>query len=177
MHATMYFKQPEKVHFDAKGFLFLPREGMGMQFGKLTNRYAVDSMSTEKSGDTLRYRLLLRPKDEKSAIRHVTMWVDAGRWVPVRVRIGQPDGRGMEARFAYNQQAGRYWLPAQLVVSFSAGTKDTSAASTDSNPFARNAPAGPRGITRAGTVTVRYSDYRVNTGLSDSLFVEPPQHK
>jgi outer membrane lipoprotein-sorting protein len=171
MQATMYFKQPEKVHFDAKGFVFLPREGMGLQFGNLSERYIVDSIAKEKVADSVRYRLALRPRDEKSIVRHLTMWVDATQWVPVRIRMSQPDGRGMEVRFSYALQEGRYWLPLNLVVAFEAAVKDTAANATDANPFARSMPTGPRGGGRNGTVTVRYSGYRINTGLPDSLFV------
>ncbi len=28
MHATMYFKRPDKIHFDSPGFLLVPREGL-----------------------------------------------------------------------------------------------------------------------------------------------------
>jgi hypothetical protein len=53
--------------------------------------------------------------------------------------------------------------------------QDTTMA-VPANPFA--APDQPmrstqRGGQRKGTVTVRYSDYRVNTGLSDDIFVQP----
>jgi outer membrane lipoprotein-sorting protein len=177
MHATMYFKQPEKVHFDSKGFVFLPRDGMSVQFGLLAKRYSVDSIATEKMGDTLKYRLALQPRDEKSAIRRLFVWIDARRWTPDRIVIPQRGGQVMEARFSYERQADRYWLPSQLVVSFEAPGKDTTTATPSTNPLERGMSAGPRGTPRSGKVTVRYSDYKVNTGLSDSLFVEPDQRK
>jgi outer membrane lipoprotein-sorting protein len=177
MHATMYFKQPEKVHFDAKGLVFLPREGMGVQFGLLTRRYAVDSIAMEKAGDSLRYRLALQPRDEKSLIRRVFVWIDPRRWTPDRIVIPQRGGQVMEARFSYERQESRFWLPSQLVVSFEAGAKDTTTAAPSTNPLDRGMPAGTRGTSRSGKVTIRYSDYKVNTGLPDSLFIESNQRK
>ncbi len=169
MHATMYFKQPEKVHFDAKGFVFLPREGMGVQFGQLTRRYAVDSMARETVDGALRYRLALHPRDEKALVRRVFMWVDGTRWTPERVLLPQPDGHAIEARFEY-LRTGAFWLPASLVVSFSTAARDTTVQPQDNNPFTGVAPMMQRGAMRAGTVTVKYSDYHVNTGLPDALF-------
>jgi hypothetical protein len=177
MHATMYFKQPEKVHFDSKGFVFLPREGMSVQFGLLAKRYAVDTIAIEKAGDTLRYRLALQPRDDKSVIRRLFVWIDGRRWTPDRIVIPQRGGQVMEARFSYERQADRFWLPSQLVVSFEAPTKDTTTAAPSTNPLERGMPIGPRGPARSGKVTVRYSDYKVNTGLPDSLFVEPEQRR
>jgi|WetSurMetagenome_2_1015567.scaffolds.fasta_scaffold29654_3 outer membrane lipoprotein-sorting protein len=176
MHATMYFKQPEKVHFDSKGFVFLPREGMGVQFGQLTQRYAVDSVGRETADGVVQYRLVLHPRDEKAVIRRMFMWVDGKRWTPERLLIPQADGRAVEAAFTY-QQIDRFWLPRELVVSFSTPEKDTTAAAPNTNPFMRSLPAGPRGNTRTGKITVRYSEYRVNTGLSDSLFTSEAQRR
>ncbi len=176
MHAKMYFKQPEKVHFDAKGFVFLPREGMGLQFGQLTQRYAVDSSARETVEGVMMHRLVLHPRDEKAVVRRVFMWIDGNRWTPERVLIPGADGRAVEARFTY-QQVDHFWLPSQLVVSFSAPEKDSTAAAPNTNPFARGLPTMPRGNTRSGKVTVSYSDYRVNIGLSDSLFTPEAQHR
>jgi len=176
MHATMYFKQPEKVHFDTKGFVFLPREGMGLQFGQLTQRYAVDSVAQETVEGVTMYRLVLHPRDEKAVIRRMFMWVDGNRWTPERLLIPQSDGRAAEVSFTY-QQISRFWLPSKLVVSFSAPEKDGPAAPPNTNPFARGLPTMPRGNTRSGKVTVSYSDYRVNTGLSDSVFTPEPDHR
>ena len=33
MKAKMYFKYPDKVHFDSKGFALLPREGLALNPG------------------------------------------------------------------------------------------------------------------------------------------------
>jgi outer membrane lipoprotein-sorting protein len=177
MRATMYFKQPEKVHFDTKGFVLLPREGMGVQFGQLTKRYAVDSTSRETVEGMMMYRLALHPRDEKAVVRRLFMWIDGKRWTPERILIPQPDGRAVEARFTYSQ-VDRFWLPSNLVVSFSAPERDsTAAAPPATNPFARGLPTVSRGSTRTGKVTVSYTDYRVNTGLSDSLFTSEQQHR
>ncbi len=169
MHATMYFKQPEKVHFDAKGVVFLPREGMGVQFGQLTHRYAVDSVTREVVDGADMYRLVLHPRDDKAVIRRMFMWIDGKRWTPERLLMPRSDGRTLEAQLTYDR-IDHFWLPSRLVVTFSAPERDTTAAAPSTNPFARDLPAASRGNTRTGTVTVNYTGYRVNTDLPDSLF-------
>ena len=61
MHATLYFKQPDKVHIESKNFAMLPRESMGMQFSKLNERYAVDSVVADRKEQPVVYRLVLHP--------------------------------------------------------------------------------------------------------------------
>jgi outer membrane lipoprotein-sorting protein len=178
MHATMYYKYPDKVHFDAKGFAMLPRESMGLQFGHLSQQYAVDSVQHEGKGTPVLYRLVMHPRDERSNVRRILLWVDGDRWTPDRLEIPNADGRIMQAAFTYGSFGG-CWLPTELTVRFSMASHDSTAV-TPANPFTQpNPPArsGQRGNQRQGTVTVRYSDYRVNTGLADELFEQPAEQK
>ena len=176
MHATMYYKTPDKVHFDAKGFTMLPRESMGLQFGRLTQQYAVDSVQQLGKGTQVSYRLVLHPRDERSTVRRLLLWINGRRWTPDSLRIPQPDGRMMQADFTYGNVQ-EFWLPTELVVRFVLAARDTSA-SAPANPFAPSDLASrpaQRGTQRTGTVTVRYTGYRVNTGLGDEVFVQPAE--
>lgn len=178
MHAVLYFKRPDKVHIASKNFAMLPRESMGMQFSKLNERYVVDSVLSDRKDKPVVYRLVLHPKDERSAIRKVRMQVHGERWTPERIEIPQADGRAMIAAFTYTNVSG-YWLPSELVVHFETGTVD-SMAQAPANPFGGAEQSGRgqmRGGGRAGTVTVRYSGYQVNTGLRDDVFVKQGEPK
>ncbi len=177
MHATLYYKQPDKVHIASKGFAMLPRESMGMQFSKLTERYAVDSVVTDRTASSVMHRLVMHPRDERSTIRRILLYVHGERWTPERIEIPQPAGAVMKAAFVYQQVHG-FWMPSQLTVTFVAPAADTTAA-VPANPFG-GGPGGrtaARGGGRSGTITVKYTEYRVNTGLGDEVFVEPGEPK
>ena len=177
MHATLYFKQPDKVHIASKSFAMLPRESMGMQFSRLNERYVVDSVATDRKASPVIHRLVMRPRDERSSIRKILVFVHGERWTPERIEIPQPGGAMMKAAFVY-QKVNDFWLPLQLTVTFATGATD-SVAAVPANPFG----SGPgvrtasRGAGRNGTITVKYSDYRVNTGLGDEVFVETGEPK
>jgi len=68
-----------------------------------------------------------------------------------------------------------HWLPEQMTARFSMAPADTSGAEAAEGP----APFPPRQVPRNGTVTVHYSSYRINTGLSDEIFMKdtarPPE--
>jgi hypothetical protein len=177
MHATLYYKQPDKVHIASKGFAMLPRESMGMQFSKLNERYVVDSVVTDRKASPVIHRLVMHPRDERTQVRRILLFVHGERWTPEKIEIPQPGGAAMRAAFTY-QNAGGFWLPSQLIVTFAMGTADT-AGMVPANPFGggQGVRTAPRGGGRTGTITVKYADYRVNTGLGDEVFVEPGEPK
>jgi outer membrane lipoprotein-sorting protein len=177
MHATLYYKKPDKVHVASKGFTMVPRESMGMQFSKLSERYAVDSVRAETASKPAMYRLVMHPRDERSAIRKIVLVVNSERWTPERIEIPQADRSLMKAEFVYQQVSG-YWMPSKLTVSFAMAQADTTN-TPPGNPFGGGPGArmNPRGAGRTGTITVQYAEYKINTGLGDEVFVEPGEPK
>jgi outer membrane lipoprotein-sorting protein len=177
MHLTMYYKQPDKVHFDSEGIVLLPREGMALPFSKLSRRFAVDSVGTERTDSVVFYRLVLRARDERVRTRKLILVVDPRRWTPQCATAPFQDGSSMTARFEYSQ-IGEIWMPSRLAVTFKAAPRDTVAAApapAATSLFGEAAPAGRFVPPRAGSIIVTYSEYKINTGLSDDIFV--PERK
>ena len=165
MHATMYFKQPDKVHFVSDGFALLPKEGLGFSLLGAASKYTVDRVEDDTLDGHAEYRLTLLPKSERNGLRRTVLEVDPGRWTADRVESELPDGRSMTARFRHEEVRG-HWLPSMLTVTFASAAED----SVDAGIVEQITPTRTRQQARAGTVVVRYSDYRINTGLSDDLF-------
>jgi outer membrane lipoprotein-sorting protein len=161
MKATMYFKQPDKVHFVSDGFALLPKEGVGFNPSKLSERFDVESVNVDISSQ--RYTLTVRPKNDKTRLRRVFLTVDPQTWVVEEILTPQFDGRQMRAQFEY-QHIETHALPSQITVTF---TTDTTRIDTpaETNPHQR-----PSSMPRSGTIIVRYLDYKLNTGLKDELF-------
>jgi outer membrane lipoprotein-sorting protein len=165
MHATMYFKQPDKIHFEADGFALLPREGMALNPRRFRSRYSAESVTEEYVEGARAYKVTLKPKDEKKKFLNLWLYVDPEHWTVARIVVPLLDGRLMSASPRY-QQIGDRWLPASLTVTFSAASIDT----TDPNVFDQLTPPRRPLSPRNGTVIIKYSQYRLNTGLSDDLF-------
>jgi outer membrane lipoprotein-sorting protein len=110
--------------------------------------------------------LTMTLKNDKTKLRKAFVVVDASHWTVTSVTTPQFDGRQMKAAFDYQRAAG-YWLPATLNVTFSSDTTDTEA----TDPFGQM-PGAVRSsqIPRKGSISVRYSDYKINTGLTDEVF-------
>jgi len=163
MHATMYFKQPDKVHLDAEGFAMLPREGLQPVFSKLLVRFSVASVGKDTVGGMPVRRVVLEPRSERTFPRKLTIDVNTERWTPERIVTAGSGDRVATITFAYVQVEG-VWLPSEMKAAFSVATPDSA------EPDMPAGPMRPSQAPRKGTVTVTFSNYRVNSGLSDDIF-------
>ena len=85
----------------------------------------VDSVVTDrKVTPPVIHRLVMHPRDERSSVRRILVYVHGERWTPERIEIPQPGGSMMKAAFVYQNVSG-FWLPSQLTVTFATGTTDT----------------------------------------------------
>jgi outer membrane lipoprotein-sorting protein len=167
MKATMYFKKPDRVHFEAKGFAVLPREGLTLNPALLSERFVVESVSPDTLSGKDVLRLAMRPRSDQARTRRMYLFVDPQRWTPEKFTTSGIDGRAMSATFTH-ARVGEFWLPSTLLVQFS-DAPDTAAVPQ----WEQNIPgAGGRMSFRGGTIEVKYSDYRVNAGLDDAIFEE-----
>ncbi len=69
MHATMYFKKPDKIHFDSEGFLFVPRDGIALNPVVLSDRYnaSLDGIGkTGRQNDSISFSLPRKNRRQNS---------------------------------------------------------------------------------------------------------------
>lgn len=163
----MYFKQPDKVHYDATGFVMLPKQIAAMNFSRLHETYSIEPAVQQ---DTLHERrvfiLTMIPKADRTRLKRVQLIVDQERWTPERIRIPLLDGRMLTANLSY-QEVGNRWLPREITATFQMAQGDTSVP----NIFEQITPTRRPQPPRDGSVSIGYSDYRINTGLSDDIFI------
>lgn len=162
MNVKMYFKQPDKVHYESGSFALLPKESMSLNPSQLRERYTVESTRHFSDSGKSYHELSLRPKKEYTAQRGLVLTIDGDRWVPVSLVSSLPGSRMMRAEFTHEQVEG-HWLPALLNVNFSSDAGDEDAGQP-SPPMPQTRPP------RKGSISIRYSDYKLNTGLSDEMF-------
>jgi hypothetical protein len=161
----MYFKQPDKMHFDGEGFAIIPKEAVTLSPARLLKRFTVERVERDTLKGEKVFKLSLKPNDERARLRSATLFVHAGRWTIDRLASALPEGRTLTADFTHRQVQG-YWLPAELRVSFTAPQ-----ATPAPQPAEEESPAAfRRPVMQGGSVIIRYSGYRINTGLDDALF-------
>ena len=168
MHADLFFKKPDKVHFSSQGFLLVPREGIAFNPSVLKEHYLTSSAVRDSVNGKQMFKLLLAAKDAKTRLRALTIWVDPIHWTVAKIETIPYEGRSLSMIFTYEFQQGKYWLPSELVASFAS---ESDRAEKDSSlSIGGQVDAAQRSMPRSGKITVVYSNYKVNIGLSDELF-------
>ena len=170
MTAVMYYRKPDKVHFSSTSFVMLPREGIVLNPALLRERYDPVVAGEELIDGKKVYKLQLTAKESKVRPGQLVLWIDPTVWTIVKMETVPYGGRVLRLSFTYSQQDGRYWLPATLKASFEAAERDSSAKRLDLGlPGAGQLEEMQRPM-RTGTISVKYLDYKINTGFSDDIF-------
>jgi outer membrane lipoprotein-sorting protein len=168
MHAEVFFKKPDKVHFSSQSFLLVPREGIALNPSVFKEHYLATSVTRESAGGIRLMKLVLVAKDAKTRLRALSMWVNPMFWIITKIETAPYEGRTLSMSFTYEFQQEKYWLPSKMVASFAS---DSDKMQKDSAPSLENQmESAQRSMPRTGTVTIVYSDYKINIGLSDELF-------
>jgi hypothetical protein len=165
MHVTMYFKQPDKVHFQGEGFAIVPKEVVSLSPAQFLKHFTVESVERDTVRGEKEFKLTLKSNDERIRLRSASLYVHPDRWTIDRLAATLSDGRGLGAEFTHQRIDGT-WLPEALTISFTA-----PAPAPPPLPAEEETPAPfRRPALRGGSIVVRYSGYRINTGLDDALF-------
>jgi len=147
---TVYVKRPDKVKIESDSLVVIPKDVLllGNIEGHLAKagRIILNGV-TRRQGRTI-YCLKFFPNDPDRRDR-VLLWIDAERYTLSRTELWAGLNRLLTVYWEHTHVDDRYWLPAQVRCEISGGIL---------------------GAGRPGTVTVSFSGYRINTGLSDELF-------
>ncbi|HTP14075.1 MAG TPA: hypothetical protein VMM37_10615 [Bacteroidota bacterium] len=171
--ATMYFKQPDKVHFDSPSIAMVPREGMAFNSAAVLERYTAETLGSDTVTGKRTIKIQLAAKEATARLRQVFAWINPDTWTISRMQTIPYEGRLLTIDFVYALQENRYWLPVHLGMRFDA-LNESGAKGEEKPPSAPETPLdqmqmqalGPR----SGSLSVDYSNYRINTGLSDEIF-------
>ncbi len=169
--ATMYFKQPDKIHFDSPSIAMLPREGMAFNSASVLSRYTAETLGSDTANGKKVIKIQLAAKEASARLRQVFAWVDPDTWTICRMQTIPYEGRLLTIDFVYGLQENKFWLPTHLglryeVLGESGAKREEQPPSTPDTPLDQMQPRGPR----SGSLSVDYSNYRINTGLSDEIF-------
>jgi outer membrane lipoprotein-sorting protein len=164
MNLKVFFKSPDKVHVESKdGFALLPKQGalLGDPVREMLN--ATD-LALEKPGIVLGipcYAVRASFQRDNMSV-DATIWVDKNTFLIRQVWYVSELAPSVKVRLNYSKVAARYWLPESTSADISAPII----------PDARPDEMLSQKRGRPMRVTIKFSNYRVNTGLNDSIFVK-----
>jgi len=163
MQATVYFKAPDKVKLDSKGsFFMMPREVGAFNPSRFNPDDFYVGAPVDTTIDSLpAVTITLRSKKEDSPDRTVTLTIDTKEWLIRRVASERNPGREFSFDISYDTFDG-YHLPVSVLFKLDIDQSNTPPNSFDGE---RRSKGGIK-----GTIEIHYSNYKINSGLSDKIF-------
>ena len=161
-NVKIYFKKPDKVHVESKdGLAILPKHGL------LTGNPVKEFASADELSITGSARVdgrdcyVIRANFTKSQRPVESMvWIDKKDWLVMRISANPGYGPSVDVTLKYLKTEGKYWLPVY--------TKAKLSIPPMTRMHGRMNPGAPQ----PSTAIIRFSNYRVNKGISDSVFIE-----
>jgi outer membrane lipoprotein-sorting protein len=169
MNVKVYFKQPNKFKTESKGTTFIPKNILDINPGDLLEKFDASLLGKEVIDGKTFYKIRLVTKAARGKqVRESFIWVEEGRWTITRLEAYPSEGRKIEILITSILVEGKYILPERITARFDF---EQSPDSTAERIYS------PQRIPKKGSAELIYSDYQVNTGLSDDLFEQPVKPK
>jgi outer membrane lipoprotein-sorting protein len=163
MQAKLYFKPPDRMKIESKRIFFLPKEGgtfNPFMFNKEDFEVKFLERLTYEGRNVV--KLKLTPKKRKLNAQDFILTVDKDRNLIREMNTSSFDGREVKALIEYGN-FGDFDLPTRIELHLNVQFSE----SMEIRDFGPSAQPAKR-VT--GRVDITYSNYRVNSGLSDQIF-------
>jgi hypothetical protein len=171
--AKIYFKQPDKVHFESETFALLPREGIDFSPSTLFKKKYTAFYVRQDTIDNVKTSIVkVIPLGETDNVILSTLWIDQSKNVIRKIESTTKTNGTFAIELKYDYADLKYPLPSLMTFSFNIDKmnipqgfngelgSDTKQKKKDDKP------------TTTGKVYVTYSNYRVNIGIPDKIFEE-----
>ena len=170
MQARLYCKPPDKMKIESKRIFFLPKEG-GTFNPSMFNREDFDAKFLERLAYEGRnaVKLKLTPKKKKRNGQDFILTIDTDRSLIREMNVSTFEGKEVKAKIEYGRFSD-FDLPTRIELQLDFPFNE----SMEMKDFGQSAQPAKR-VT--GRVQITYSNYRVNTGLSDKIFDEKDSSK
>jgi outer membrane lipoprotein-sorting protein len=173
--AKIFFKQPDKIKIDSKGFAMIPKQSTNFsptQFlkGDFTSLYVRSEIIGNRKLDVIK----IIPDSDSTDVILSTLWIDDKEQV---IRKVETTGKRSGTIHIFIDYDGNiFGLPSQIKFEFNLGNiqvpEDPRQQKEKSED--ENKPRSRRQL--SGSVIISYSNYIVNQGIDDSLFEDKKEN-
>lgn len=169
--AKIYFKQPDKIKIDSKGFAMLPKQSTNFsptQFlkGDFTALYVRSETVDNRKLDVIK----IIPNSDSTEVILSTLWIDDAEQLIRKVETTGRRSGTIHIFVDYN--GNKFGLPSQIKFEFNLGSIQIPEDPRQQKEKTEDEKR-PRGRQQlSGSVIIYYSKYKVNQGIADSFFDE-----
>lgn len=164
----IYYKKPDNVHVDSKdGLAILPKNGL-MTGNPIKHFVSADELSITGSAriDGRDCYIILANFTKGDRPVESRVWIDKKDWLVMRISANPGYGPSVDVELKYVKTDGKYWLPVYTKARLSIPPMP---------PMRRMHGNVAPGQPQSSTAIIRFSNYKVNKGINDSVFIEKPE--
>jgi len=166
--AKIYFKQPDKIHFDAEGFAMLPKEGINFSPLSFLKKNYTSIYEKEENIDGNPVSVIkVIPSSEKGDIVLTTLWIDQVENIIRKVESTTKSNGTFTIELKYEDGKREFYLPKAKIFSFNIDKMNLPKAF---NSDTETETKKNLGKTTTGKVFITYSNYIINKGIPDNMF-------
>ncbi|MBL0173725.1 MAG: hypothetical protein IPP94_00380 [Ignavibacteria bacterium] len=173
MTAKIFFKKPDKVHIESSGFAMLPRDAVTynpMAFNEDLFDAVLQGEETVNGVKCLKVKLLA--KSDTVRLQRAMLCVDPARWLVLKMTTDPAQGGSADVIFTYAYIDNAYFLPSKISLQM---INPTGFRESKGHGMKMDAPVA--GDKRKASVSLVYSNHRVNKGIPDSIFKKDSKTK
>jgi hypothetical protein len=168
INAKVYFKKPDKIHIESKGFALLPKQGLNFSPDALFERKYTAIYENDSEIDNQTFHIIkVIPEESERGPSIITLYVNSMHYIIGKIiTLGERMGK-VEVSLDHRLVDNKYWLPEKVDILLDAG----------SLRFGRRRQLQKETLSenkteekQDGRVTLIYSNYVVNKGIDDKIF-------
>lgn len=174
--AKIYFKQKDKFKVESKGISILPKQGFSEMSSFLNNKKGYVAVAGEQTLiDGIKTQLVtVIPNDDAGDMVLAKLWIDTKRYVILKSQMTTKSNGTVVSSYTYGEEA-NFGLPSKLV--FEIDVKKFKLPKSVAADINKTSSKTPKKQKEKGTITITLTDYKINQGLSDSLFKSTEKKK
>jgi len=167
-NVKIYFRKPDKVKMEADGFALLPKQGMNFSPSNfLTDKYESIYVRSEKIGAKIYDVIKVIPMSDTANILLSTLWIDSKALLIKKVNTVTKKSGMIEIEMKYDKSNAKFSLPSEVQFNFN---PQDEVSEVETKNKTKNAKPNSRNM--KGSVIVYYSNYKVNSGIPESVFTK-----
>jgi hypothetical protein len=176
--ATVYYKKPDKIKMKTTGFAMLPKNGTNFNAGDFLKKdFTSIFIKSEIIKGVKTEMVKVIPLTADNDILLATMWIDRKQQRIYRIDATTKTNGNFLMEFSYPSISNPFDMASALQFTFDV-TKTTLPVAISGDFDADEKPKkADDGKPKKAILTLSYSNYKVNTGIPDSFFVEDKKKK
>lgn len=169
--AKIYYKKPDKIHFESETFALLPREGFDFSPSALLKKKYTAFYEREDTIDNFKTAVVkVIPLGESDDVILSTLWIDQSKNVIRKSETTTKFNGTFSIELKYDNSNLNYPLPSDMIFSFNIDKMNIPMGFSGDMSVKSEKEKKDKKPTTTGKVYVVYSNYKVNAGIPDKVF-------